>query len=227
MIQLPSYSQTDPRWKDLPLGTSGYLEGPKGCALTSTAMHIAAYGINMDPGQLTKLLNANDGFDSEGFIKWSVLVQLFPQLYFGGAFYTTNHTGQMTGKIEPPVAIERIKKLVRLGQPVLLHVDHSPSIPGEDHFVDLFDAPDDLTKWMIHDPDMPPNSAPIPFQQRYGSPLTGIFGWRQLLGPPTMFPDYSTPFDESVAQALWKASQIAQGKNVMTYSKEIIQDITI
>ncbi|MDB5079164.1 MAG: hypothetical protein JWP00_1088 [Chloroflexi bacterium] len=55
-LNLPLFSQEDPRWKDYSLGGCGTTIGAQGCALTSTAMVFKYYGVDTDPKQLRNCL---------------------------------------------------------------------------------------------------------------------------------------------------------------------------
>jgi hypothetical protein len=73
-LRLPvqRFAQSDPRWGDDSLGgTSDTLAG-QGCAVSSAAMVLAFYGINLDPGRLNEFLNLHDGYTPEGWLRWEV-----------------------------------------------------------------------------------------------------------------------------------------------------------
>ena len=48
------YSQNDPRWKDMTIGLSNSTIDDYGCAIASVAMVYQYYGIDIDPGRLSK-----------------------------------------------------------------------------------------------------------------------------------------------------------------------------
>lgn len=65
------FSQRDPAWSGQKLGNSNYSVYGYGCAMTSTAMVLAAGGANVNPGMLNLWLGANGGY-TNGSIYWSV-----------------------------------------------------------------------------------------------------------------------------------------------------------
>ncbi len=48
------FSQNDPRWKDMTIGLSNSFIDDYGCAISSVAMVFKYYGIDIDPGRLSK-----------------------------------------------------------------------------------------------------------------------------------------------------------------------------
>lgn len=70
VISVPQFFQSDPRWKEERLGeTSGKL-GAEGCAVSSAAMLLGFYGMDVDPGRLNRFLKGNNGYEGLGWIKW-------------------------------------------------------------------------------------------------------------------------------------------------------------
>jgi hypothetical protein len=55
-LNVPLYSQMDPRWQANSLGVCGTTIGAQGCALTSTAMVFKYYGVDINPKQLRDCL---------------------------------------------------------------------------------------------------------------------------------------------------------------------------
>lgn len=55
-LNVPLFSQMDPRWKGYSLGVCGTTIGAQGCALTSTAMVFKYYGVDIDPLRLRNCL---------------------------------------------------------------------------------------------------------------------------------------------------------------------------
>ena len=70
-LNVPQFSQSDPRWgKDLLGSTPGKLAA-EGCAVASAAMTLASYGVDVDPGRLNKFLtNLAGGYTLQGWIYW-------------------------------------------------------------------------------------------------------------------------------------------------------------
>jgi hypothetical protein len=229
MITLPDYNQYDPKWKDKPLGSSLFKMGDSGCYVTTFASILAgsfkkknASGQPLTPGDLCDMLNANNGFTAEGQMIWGILEKLFPDLLMYKACYSTNAGYSNVSKVMVEKVIGDIKRSVALGIPIGIIVDNLYNDKIPDHIVACFDAPDNLADWMIMDPD---SGRTMRFVDKYGSPMTGVMGFRQVIGPPTSFPSYSGSFEASAGAAAWKAAQVYKGKNVQVYSKEILDSL--
>lgn len=55
-LDVPLFSQMDPRWQSWSLGVCGTTIGAQGCALTSTAMVFKYFGVDTDPARLRNCL---------------------------------------------------------------------------------------------------------------------------------------------------------------------------
>jgi len=72
VVSVPQFFQADPRWKnDLLGGTPGTL-GAEGCAVSSAAMLLGFYGMDVDPGKLNRFLMEHNGFEDRAWLKWEV-----------------------------------------------------------------------------------------------------------------------------------------------------------
>src|SRR5260221_163230 len=60
-LNVPRFAQADPRWADDLLGRTDSTMGGEGCAVSSAAMVLAYYGVNIDPGGLNTFLTNNGG----------------------------------------------------------------------------------------------------------------------------------------------------------------------
>jgi hypothetical protein len=69
-LAAPSFAQTDPRWGMDLLGPTERTLAAEGCAVTSAAMALGYYGIDVDPKRLNAFLNRNGGFTEQGWIYW-------------------------------------------------------------------------------------------------------------------------------------------------------------
>jgi len=177
------------------------------------------YGHQIDPGQLNDKLNAIGGYDREGLLIWSKLEEAYPALVLASAFDTTLMPTSGSHVLIDE-ALTRIQDLVAMGIPVLVTVDvPGVNTPGlSDHIICLTDA----EKWLANDSN---GGVEVKLAEGYpyGPPEKAIFGARVLVGSPTAFPDYSTRKDKRDGQALWKAAQVSRGRNVATYSREIVK----
>jgi hypothetical protein len=72
LLAVPFFSQQVGRWVNDKLGTDGPLISRKGCALTSAAMVMAYYGVDIDPGRLNAKIG-RDGYDENYQLYWSAV----------------------------------------------------------------------------------------------------------------------------------------------------------
>jgi len=85
VISVPQFFQGDPRWKSDPLGgdllgsTPGTL-GEQGCAVTSAAMVLKFYGMDVDPKRLNLFLTTHGGYEGAGWIRWEAAADYQPGL---------------------------------------------------------------------------------------------------------------------------------------------------
>lgn len=80
VIDVPAFLQNDERWGNNSLGPSiTDTLGSHGCAVASTAMVLACYGVDTDPRRLNDFLSANEGYTPEAWLKWEVAAQLSPE----------------------------------------------------------------------------------------------------------------------------------------------------
>lgn len=201
MITLPAYSQLEPKWgaKRIPTKAGTITMSSDGCYVTSLTMLLANYAIYLDPGQCLDKLIGVSAFLENGFLTYDGVMRAFPDVIFSERVYTKNDPSKNIVKIETAVAIEKVKRYLRLGQPVILCVDNLYNDRIPDHAVVLYDY-DGLHFW-IHDPD---GGKTIAFDLKYGDPMTNLYGYIALIGPPINFPKDGLP---GFGQALWKMAK--------------------
>jgi len=71
-LAVPSFRQSDEKWRDDPLGgvaDNGTLGG-EGCAVAAASMVFKFYGIDVNPQQLNWFLTSVDGYTEQGWIYW-------------------------------------------------------------------------------------------------------------------------------------------------------------
>ena len=71
-LAVPSFRQSDEKWRDDPLGgveENGTLGG-EGCAVAATAMVFKFYGVEINPQQLNWFLPSVEGYTENGWIYW-------------------------------------------------------------------------------------------------------------------------------------------------------------
>jgi hypothetical protein len=80
VIDIPQFFQHDPRWgKDL-LGQTPATLGAEGCAISSAAMVMGFYGMDVDPKRLNRFLTEQGGFEGKGWLKWESAAEFSPGL---------------------------------------------------------------------------------------------------------------------------------------------------
>ncbi|MEO0414240.1 MAG: C39 family peptidase, partial [Verrucomicrobiota bacterium] len=72
-IQVPYFSQKDPRWANDELGKSGGTLGGYGCTLCSATMSLHAFGIDADPKALNQHFTETGGYTESGWLIWEAL----------------------------------------------------------------------------------------------------------------------------------------------------------
>lgn len=78
-IAVPQFFQADPRWGGEALAATSGTLGEEGCAVSSAAMTLAGYGIDVDPGRLNAFLTAlPGGYTPEGWIYWEKAAEFDP-----------------------------------------------------------------------------------------------------------------------------------------------------
>lgn len=70
LIHVPAFQQNDPRWNFDLLGPTIETMGQAGCAVTSAAMVLADYGVDIDPQRLNNYLTTHGGYTPDGSIYW-------------------------------------------------------------------------------------------------------------------------------------------------------------
>lgn len=216
MIQLNLYNQGDPRWSKKRLAPSNWTMGEKGCLVTSIASSLKNFAVEDDPEVVCDKLVAVNGFNSSGDLRHEAVTKAYPQLFWYDRVYTTNYPEKSLSRLEITEAIKKIKRLLRLGQPIHIHVDNIVSIPGADHFITAYEWGQDL--WLYN-----PDGGKIEkFSDRYGDPLKSIYGYAAIIGPPIAFPDGGWPEE---GNAVWKLSQAVQDKNRELYTREALNHL--
>lgn len=77
-LAVPRFAQGDERWgNDSLAGTQGTMAA-EGCAVSSAAMVLAFYGLELDPGQLNRFLIDHDGYTAEGWLLWEKAADFTP-----------------------------------------------------------------------------------------------------------------------------------------------------
>lgn len=67
---MPQFFQADPGWGNDKLGDTRGTLGGEGCAVSSAAMVLSHYGMDIDPGKLNSFLKQHDGYEGAGWLRW-------------------------------------------------------------------------------------------------------------------------------------------------------------
>lgn len=79
-IKVPQFFQNDPRWAQDQLGPAATTVGAEGCAISSAAMTLASYGVDVDPGRLNKFLTTlPGGYTPQGWVYWEKAAEFDPR----------------------------------------------------------------------------------------------------------------------------------------------------
>jgi len=78
LIPVPIFQQNDPRWTFDLLGPTIDTMGEAGCAVTSAAMVLSAYGVDIDPQRLNNYLTGHGGYTENGWLYWEKAAEVAP-----------------------------------------------------------------------------------------------------------------------------------------------------
>jgi len=112
------FAQGDARWSDDALGQTESTMGEEGCAVSSSAMVLAFYGQDIDPGRLNAFLTTNGGYTPQGWLYWEKAADFIP--------------GMVRHAYEDLPSYFLIDSNLLRGNPVIVRV-HLPN--GVTHFV--------------------------------------------------------------------------------------------
>jgi beta propeller repeat protein len=149
-MDVPAWSQTDPRWSGLSLGGTSLTMYGSGCAVTASAMVASYYSSGKDPGQLCQALNANGGL-ANGELQW-VKVPAAAGGTINGPWASSlnaNNVSLITSQLD-------------LGFPVLVWF----YVPGNTHWVVL--TGHDGGTYYMNDPNG--GAKNVSFNDKYGGP---------------------------------------------------------
>ena len=122
-----NYSQQDPAWKSVKIGSSSETIGHVGCALTSVNMLVSGHGYPETPKTLNAKLNSRGGYVDAAII-WGAVTGIYPQIAYR-SLVLCRDTAAPLSQIDASIAA---------GQPVLVEVDSSPKAGLQTHWVVLY-----------------------------------------------------------------------------------------
>lgn len=205
MLIIETYAQQDKRWGNLEL-VPGYPMSRWGCFVTSLAMKL-----RLTPDKVLDKLKEYDGIDPQGMMTYDGVQKAFPEVHFIERVYTKDDPSRNFLKMETKAALDKVRRYLDLGQAVVLCVDNVGDDGIPDHAVLAHGYGGD--DFRIKDPD---HGRDIWLSEKYGK----VYGYVGLVSPPDSYPDGS-PY-KNLGGAFWKAAEIRAGRNVSTYSREIV-----
>jgi len=122
-----NYSQQDPAWKSVKIGSSSETIGHVGCALTSVAMLVSGHGYPETPKTLNAKLKARGGF-VDAAILWGAVTSMYPQIVYRNLVLCRDTAAPLS----------QIDASIVAGQPVVVEVDSSPMAGLQTHWVVLY-----------------------------------------------------------------------------------------
>lgn len=162
-IPVPPFLQADAQWGEDPLGPTQATLAQEGCAVTSAAMTLAAYGVDIDPGRLNRFLaELPDGYTPEGWIYWEKAAEFDP------AF-----TPRLLPHYENQPSHFLIDWNLMQGNPVIARLRYPD---GVTHFVVICGK--DGSDYLIRDPGRGGAKGVYPLKE-FGSPVEAIRFYRK------------------------------------------------
>jgi Bacterial SH3 domain/Peptidase_C39 like family len=122
-----NYSQQDPAWKSVKIGSSSETIGHVGCAVASVAMLVSGHGYPETPKTLNAKLKSRGGYVDAAII-WGAVTGIYPQIAYRNLVLCRD-TAAPLAQIDASIA---------KGQPVLVEVDSSPKAGLQTHWVVLY-----------------------------------------------------------------------------------------
>lgn len=78
VISVPRFIQSDPLWGHDSLGETPGTLSAEGCAVSSAAMVLGHYGMDIDPGRLNRFLEQHQGYEGAGWLRWESAAEYAP-----------------------------------------------------------------------------------------------------------------------------------------------------
>jgi len=149
-IPVPVFTQDDPRWSFQLLGPTYETIGQSGCAITSAAMVLSAYGVDTDPQRLNDFLNAHGGYTPSGWLYWEKAAAIAPG-------------GQVEKAYEDLPSYALIDQNLEQGNPVIVRLTLRN---GTTHFVVVVGKQG--WDYLVQDPARPPEWGVYPLKELTG-----------------------------------------------------------
>ena len=153
---VPHFQQADPRWGADKLGATEETLADVGCAVSSAAMVLGSYGVDVTPQTLNRFLSEHSqGFTPQGWMYWEAAAEFDPAL-----------AGQLLPHYEDAPSYRMIDENLLAHNPVIARV-RLPS--GATHFVVI--AGKQGKDYLMRDPLLQDSSVPL---KAIGAEITGL-----------------------------------------------------
>lgn len=163
MLAVPQYSQRDPRWSGIRLGTGKATIGQQGCLVTAVSAVCKFYGKDTDPARLNSDLLRVDGYANSNLYNWWSLPKIYPDIRLHTWIECDNK----------PAPLDRINAELAARRPPIVWVDFYPSTPAiEMHWVVIIGHTEGKNDYLIMDPW---TGKVLPFRSLYSDPSRYIF----------------------------------------------------
>lgn len=163
ILGVPQYSQRDPRWANIRLGTGAATIAQQGCLITAVAAVCRYYGKDTDPAQLNRDLLRVGGYANGNLYKWWSL----------GAIYPDIRVREYIDCQTVPAPLDKIDAELAAGRPPIVWVDFNPATAYNDmHWVVIVGHTEGRADYLIMDPW---TGKIVPFRSLYSDPARYIF----------------------------------------------------
>jgi hypothetical protein len=166
VIPVPAFQQNDPRWNLQLLGDTFETLGDAGCAVSSAAMVLSAYGVDTDPQRLNQYLTTHDGYVGEGLLVWEKAAEL--------------GSGQVEKAYEDAPSYALLDQNLLLGNPVIVRLTLRT---GRPHFVVVVGKQG--WDYLIQDPARDPAFGIYPLKDLTGE-IEALRFYRVVPPPPVI-----------------------------------------
>jgi hypothetical protein len=146
-LSVPVYVQDDPRWTFQLLGPTYETIGQAGCAITSAAMVLSSYGVDIDPPRLNAYLQTHGGYTPNGWLYWEKAAEVAPD-------------GQVQKAYEDLPSYAQIDDNLLEGNPVIVRLTLRN---GMTHFVVIVGK--EGWDYLVQDPARPPSWGVYPLKE--------------------------------------------------------------
>lgn len=147
VIPVPVFTQDDPHWTLELLGPTFETVGQAGCAVTSAAMVLSAYGVDTDPDRLNQYLTTHGGYTEDGWVYWEKAAEVAPG-------------GQVEKAYEDLPSYALIDQNLMAGNPVIVRLKLRN---GTTHFVVLLGK--EGWSYLVQDPARSPTWGVYPLKE--------------------------------------------------------------